>query len=1177
MGNREWTENQRHAIEDRGGSLLLSAAAGSGKTAVLVERAIGLMLDRENPMDADRLLIVSFSKAAAGELRHRLSSKLAELSAEHPGDPLILRQRQLLDRAKISTIHAFCLDLIRDNFQKLELSPGFVIADDSRIADIRQKAMEALLEELYSEADNIVFKELVELFASERDDRKLVETISALYNFIRSHPFYNRWLDEKLALYQSFERAGDSVWGRIVRSYAVEATDACLSMINMAIGLAENCENTKKSYLPALHEDKSLLLALKERADSALWDELCAFVGGLKLARLSAIRGEENVDERELIKSLRTRVKDTLDDLQNRAFTATEQDFEEDVEDLLPKLSELFRATKRYDHLFSEMKKEEGVVDFSDLEQLAITLLVDGEDGCTFTSLAGELSCRYDQIMVDEYQDTNGAQDLIFSAISDGGKKLFMVGDVKQSIYRFRQAMPELFIEKKDRFAPYDGCSHPACITLGHNFRSRHEVTQELNRLFALLMSRKMGEIDYTPDEYLTSAATFCQSSEAGWELHLLDISEKDKEQSAAQLEAEYLARRVKELIATGYRVQDGDGQRPVRAGDVCLLLRSYAGRASFYYQAFSDAGLNPTAKLAGGYLESREISSVLNVLAAIDNPLLDIQLIGAMMSPIFGFTSDEIATIRLCAKGDSFYTALAASAGAGSEKSERFLRFLSEYRRHAALMSVDMLITRLYRDTGFDLMVGSMPQGEGRRANLRLLIEYAATYDRMGYKGLTTFLRAIGRITERGDDLSAAPVSHGEEGVVIMSVHNAKGLEFPVVILANADHSFNREDLSRPTITHPQLGFACMRRISGERRQFVTLPLAALRLEMERYSLSEELRILYVALTRAKEKLIVSAAIKNPMKKVRALYTPLDDQNRLPPYIVGECRSVSDWILMALLHHPHLGQKLMDGESSAVPGFRLCFALPGDVEKSESIDVNTKTALPNREDIDELCRRYKFEYPFDTDTHTAAKLSVSELTKGKQKEKESFKSRPAFLEKRGISPAAKGNAVHHFMQMCDYQLASANPKEELKRLVERGYLTASEGDAVALDVIAGFFSSPLAERMFAAKRIIREHKFIFQPDRELIERFGLSGLLGEGTVVQGIADCFFVEADGGAVIVDYKTDRVKEPDELRERYGMQLLLYKEILEQSLGLSVKECFLYSFYLGSEIKVDLKPV
>jgi ATP-dependent helicase/nuclease subunit A len=1170
MGRREWTKNQQKAIRDRGGTLLLSAAAGSGKTAVLVERAVGLMLDRTHPMDADRLLIVSFSRAAAAELRQRLAARLAEIAAENPADPLAIRQRQLLERACIGTVHAFCLELLREHFQRLELSAGFAIADDSQTAQLRQQAMKSLLEELYAKEDNAVFRELVELFASDRDDRRLVEAIESLYGFVRSHPFYDRWLAQKLELYQSFQRAGDSVWGQIARSFACEAAEACLSVTEAAVVLAGECESTRKAYLPALLEDQKMLSQFAQMAPEAPWDSLCGMLQSWTLPRLGSIRGEEDLAARDQIKAMRARVKKTLEELRTRVFVATEAQFEEDLCDLLPKLTELFSAVSRYDSLYSELKRDRQLVDFSDLEQLALRLLAVDEHA--FTPLAAELSERYDQIMVDECQDTNGAQDLIFAALDGGRGKLFLVGDVKQSIYRFRQAMPELFVEKRDRFAPYDGKSHPACLALGHNFRSRPEITREINGLFSLLMSRRMGEIDYTPEEYLISAGTFPPSGQAGWELHLLDLPAGALSAAdAAEMEARYLARLIRSMIASGYQVADGAGTRPMRPGDVCLLLRSYSGRVRLYCRALAEEGLSPVARLEEGYLESREVAAVLNLLRAIDNPLRDIPLVGAVMSPAFGFSADDIARIRLYAKQGSFYEALTAAAAGGCEKSAGFLEFLSDYRRHAATLPADRLLGRLYKDTGFELMAGAMPDGAQRRANLRLLVDYASHYDRLGYKGLSAFVAVLDGILERGGDLARAPAAGGEDGVAVMSVHNAKGLEFPVVILADTGHGFNREDLRRPVILHPHLGFACMRRIPSERRQFVTLPLAAVRLEQQRGALSEEMRILYVALTRAKEKLIVSAALRDPARKARELYTPLDREGRIPPYAVAGSGSFSDWILMATAHHPRLGAALLSGEDACIPGFRLCFACPDAGGAADISYLEAQPAQPDPHLLLEWERRLRWRYPFEAETKTPAKLSVSQLSHGA--DGEFFSRTPAFLQGGALSSAQRGSAAHRFMQLCDYRRAAADCAAERDRLVEGGFLTPAEGEALILKQVERFFASPLAERMFSARRLVREHKFIFQVDGELIARCSLEGRLGEGTVLQGVADCYFIEADGGAVLVDYKTDRVKNAGALLERYGTQLKLYREILRRALGLRVKECILYSFYLGSEIPLD----
>lgn len=1174
-----WTPAQRSAIEARGRTVLVSAAAGSGKTAVLTERVIRRILDPQNPVDADRLLVVTFSNAAAAEMRSRIGARLSELIEADPSNQNLLRQQLCLQRAQICTIHAFCLDLLRRHFQKLEIAPGFRIADPRELGLMREEAAQTVMEQFYREDDGS-FSELVELLSTGRDDRRVTDTLFSLYDFIRAHPFYNDWLEEKLRYYDPDCPVAQTVWGELSLHYAAETLRYAAQRLQGAIAAMEDDEKMAAAYLPAFQADFGQVQALLGLVENQDWDGICRRLALLEYPRLGALRGYEGEERKRAVQAARKEARELVEGLRARPFCSTAAEFAQDMRDLRGKVTVLFALARAFDQTLYALKKAKKVLDFSDLEQLALTLLAEkkGEGYCP-TPLARELSERYEEIFIDEYQDTNQAQDLLFTAISRQGDNLFLVGDVKQSIYRFRQASPELFMQKKERYAPYAAAPQaagPGKIILGENFRSRAEVTGAVNFLFGRIMSRRVGEIEYTAEEALVPAASYPPMAGAGVELHLLDLSLS--EDAAALCEARYAAGLIAQLLESGAQVTDRSGSlRPVRRGDICILLRSLSGKAPIYLRALADAGVQCRADGQGGYLDSVEVSSLLSLLRAVDNPLLDISLVAAMMSPIFAFSADEMAAVRLCRREGPLYLALTLRAEQDA-RCAAFLATLAAIRRWAATMPTDRLIRRILEETGFDAMVLAMKQGQARRQNLRLLVRYAADYEQAGYRGLSEFIRLIDRMQERGDDLPAAGApSGGGDAVQLMSIHRSKGLEFPVVLLCDSSKGFNKEDLRSSTLLHPEIGFACVRRDLGRQCQFSTVPLEAMRLETERLLLSEEMRVLYVALTRARERLLITSAQKDLSAKLRALSCALDEGGRLPAYAVRRCGSYADWMLMAALHHPdgELLRAQIDSELTPLPDpsrLRVVLATPGALPPPAERGA-ARTALPDPVLLARLREQTAWRYHDPAAAQTPAKLAVTAIVREEEAqagEERAFTARPAFLQEYHMTAAERGTALHQYMLFADHAAAQKDLPAELRRLCERRFLTEREARAIRLDQVRAYYQSGLARRVQAAPRVWRELRFMTELGAERLGE--LLPEMGQNKVtVQGIIDLVFEEA-GGLVIVDYKTDRVEDPSELIGRYTRQLELYAEVLPQTLGLPVREKILYSTFLAREISV-----
>ncbi len=1176
---RNWTPEQLAAIEARGGSVLVSAAAGSGKTAVLVERVIRRIADPADPVSADTLVVATFSNAAAAEIRERVEAALEERLLASPNDYGLRRQQMLLQKAHIGTIHSFCLNLIRRNFQKLDIPADFRIGDENELALMRGEACSEVIEEAYQTGDD-TFLALVELVSSSRDDRALAQTVERLYAFVRSHPFFDGWFEDKLDQYDPERGLTDTEWGKCILDYACEALSHAKDALQWATDTIMGDEKLTKAYLPAFSADRTHAASLLSLAQSGDWDGLYAALRKSGFARLGSLRGFEDTALKDRLTAVRGEYKDIVKNLRERQLCATTEQHRDDMRDLHPKVARLFALVQSFALRYEEKKREKSYLDFSDLEQLALRLLVRREDGKTLpTPLARELSAEISEICIDEYQDVNEAQNEIFSAVSKEGGNLFLVGDVKQSIYRFRQAMPELFMRCKDEFAPYDGVSFPAKLILGRNFRSRAGVTDAVNFTFHQLMSRRVGEIDYSGEEYLIPAAQYPPADAPFTRLHILDVNEV--EEDAGVLEARHIAAEIQALVRGGVPVTDGGVQRPIRYGDIAILLRSVKGRAPVFEKELAACGVPVRGDAGGDALTAREVSVLLALLRAVDNPLSDLDVAAVMLSPMFLFTATQLSYIRLAAPRAPLWLAAAEYAHT-DEKTADFLQTLSILRTEAVSLPVDRLIDRAYRLTDYDLKVRAMTGGEKRLANLRLLCEYARGYESAGYGGLPGFVRLMTRMTEEGLTLGEAPAFFNTGDTVrIMSIHKSKGLEFPVCFVADCAKQFNRRDLAQQSLLHSRLGFSCKRRLPEEMLQFTTVPHEALRLELARGMTSEELRVLYVAMTRAKERLYITAAEKNIESKLARLAVGLTGGESIDPFTVMGGMSFSDWLISAALRRPEAellreragldGSVVLDNDKEEPWEILIKSAPVEETRQDASLQKNRQGEAPRCEpDADLLARlrqRVGAQYPHQAAAGIPTKLAVSDIAK---KQGGTILGAPAFTFSQGLTPAQKGSALHKFMQFADYDAARKNLTEELARMEQLAYLSGEEAAAVDKTALKRFFDGTLAARMFSSERVMRELKFIFALSAA---EYAQDDTLppGESVMLQGVADCVFFE-NGGLVVVDYKTDRVKTAGELASRYATQLYYYKRAMMQSFALPVKQCLLYSFALGEAIEI-----
>lgn len=1186
MADRQWTAEQKQAIEARGGTLLVSAAAGSGKTAVLVERVVGRMTDPNHPCDADRLLVVTFTNAAAAEMRARLAARLHTLAVEHPEDANLRRQQILLQHAHISTIHAFCLELLRAHFEKLDIPPDFRIADENEARVLLGDTLDELLEESYAGgAAGGAFLHLSEMLGAGRDDTSLTDTILRLFDFLRSLPDPDAWLDEKLALYRTDIPLGDTLWGQAALRFASAALGNAAGALRAALETMRGVDTLEKAYGGAF----ASLLAQVERACSLAnakdWDGVTAAVQGMVYDRLGAARKVDDPALRDRLKGVRDTVKEQMDKLCAGVLCCTEAEYRVDVERLRPLAESLFGVVKELDSRFYAKKAEKGILDFGDLERLALRLLR-GKDGSP-TPAAYAVAAQFEEVLVDEYQDVNPAQDAIFRAVSREEQNLFMVGDVKQSIYRFRKATPELFIEKKETFSPYDGHTYPARIVLGRNFRSRAGVAEAVNFVFGQLMSRELGGIDYGEEERMTPAAVYFDrpGNEADFALHLVETAAYDENDDNAMLEARYVARTVARMLREGYTVQGAGGPRSVVCKDFCILLRGANRLAQTYVDALKEEGLPAYADIAGGYLGSYEVAVMLALLRVLDNPLQDIPLLSVMLSPVFGFSPDDLAGLRLEHPKGHLYLAVLARAKAEGGHFAAFVEMLDDLRRLAAVLPSDRLILRVYESTAFLDICTAMPGGAGRRANLRLLLDYARSYEAAGFRGLAGFVRFVDRVAEDADLPPASTVSEDADVVRVMSIHKSKGLEFPVCIVAGLGRRFNREDSRRGTLFHPEYGFGSYLRDPALSCHVTTLPREVVRIETERGSMAEEMRVLYVAMTRAKEKLICVAAVPTAEKAVAsaaALLRP--DGAGIVPFAAMQAPNFMAWLLACVLRHPSCGCLRALAGLDELSILSTAHSMEPVIAQAEGAcktapDVEQETPQPVDEELlAEIRRRIAFVYPHEPLTRLPSKLAVSEIAE-ERLHRDFGVRRPSFVQ-AGLSAAQKGTALHTFMQLAD--LANLHSTEdvaaEARRLVKSAHLLPEEGKAVDAAQVLAFLETPLFARLRRAERIWKELRFNLTVSPDELSGMGMDVPAPTNTaldvraqiVLQGMADVVWVE-DGRYFILDYKTDHAGA-DELRARYAGQLALYARAVGQIFRTPVAACYLYGFAQGALVEL-----
>lgn len=1217
-----WTREQQQVISLRNRNILVSAAAGSGKTAVLVERILSMVTDPVQPVDIDRLLIVTFTKAAAGEMRERIRDAIEKKIEEEPDNEHLQRQTTLIHNAQITTIHSFCQYVLRNHFHAIGLDPGFRVADEGELKLLRHDTAETLLEEAYA-SESEAFTAFAEQFATGKGDEEIIDCMLSIYQYSMSFPWPKLWLTQCKKAYQpgTMEEFVRQPWLESI----TQQTERILADMEQetlrGIALCRQ-EGGPYMYVEALESDLALLRSLGQAKNYREYSE--KFLSKNRFARLSA-KKDAAVSEgkKEEVKAIRAQVKEGLDKLQQQYFFASAEQMKQDMEECRTVMEELLDLTGAFLDRFAEKKREKNVVDFNDLEHMALEILLEGEgEDAKPSEIAREFSNQYEEILIDEYQDSNLVQEYLLNSISrawQGRDNVFMVGDVKQSIYRFRLARPELFMEKHAAYTLEE--SDHQRVELHKNFRSRAQVLAGVNFLFTQIMTRKLGNVEYDREAALYAGASFPEDNRKEFgktEVLLLDLEQErqllaESGETQQELEARMVGNRIREIVGKELILDQKTGEyRPAQYRDMVILLRTVSGWAQSFAAVLKDLGIPAYTGSQTGYFSTVEVQTILALLRVLDNPKQDIPLTAVLRSPICGLEDGELASIRCAFPEGTFESACRRYAAGGEvetirEKLENFLNSLEHFRGLVPYTPMHELLAILLEETGYGDYAAAMPGGSQRKANLDMLVEKAMAYESTSYRGLFHFIRYIEQLQKYDVDFGEASVLGEEEDTVrIMSIHKSKGLEYPIVFVSGLAKPFNQQDLRSKVAMHGDLGVGCDWVNPTLRIKAPTLIKKTIQRQTANENLGEELRILYVAATRAKEKLILTGAVKKLEKQsVKWRLAARQQEQQFCYSALAQAASYLDWLMPALLRHRD-GEKLWEafGADAGNPpelewteaeyevrivgadtlaGEEAIRQIQGNRSIQEWLNWN-----PGQVTDEEVRRRLQdsleAKYAYEDCMDIYGTMSVSELKRqGTQmeetvelyREPEVVPLIPRFKQaEEAQTGATLGTLYHKFLEHLDYGRTENREQvlEQLEQMTKQRRFLAQEAHAISTEKIWRFLTSPIGRRMKEAARrgeLHREQQFVLGvPANQLQERWKTD----EPVMVQGIIDAYFYE-EGKIILVDYKTDRVSPGMEgkLLEKYRVQLTYYAKALEQLTGVPVAEQYLYSFAIQKELR------
>lgn len=1187
----KWTDEQKRVIDTRGKNLLVSAAAGSGKTAVLVERILSLITDPERKVDVDHLLITTFTKAAAAEMKERISRALGERIKEEPDNEWLQRQEALAERAQITTIHGFCLYVIRNYFYTIDLNPNFRIADEGEMQLLKQDVVEEVLEEAFEKRDP-AFLRFAESYAKGNRGNGLDEMVLRLYEYAIANPQPEKWLHESAMAY---EIPKDAEWAGFFGSSAMQ--EELRTMFADLVKLLEQAlEIARAPYGPLPYE--GVLLSDMQFLDSLqqceTLEQIEEYLAGMSFKRLPAknTRAMKEADEELSAQAagLRDEMKESLKKLQKQYFSMPKEVLFDQMRETGANVQTLISLTLTFLCRLEERKRQKNILDFSDQEHLALRILTREENGELVPSQVADVFADYfAEIMVDEYQDSNLVQEEILKSISGhrrGKENRFMVGDVKQSIYRFRQAEPGLFLEKYNR---YQTGAEGMRIDLDKNFRSRGQVLDPVNEIFYKIMRPELGGIDYDVTASLKVGAEYPENPEVRAELLLLseedwDAHGQESRLTKIEMEAHLIASRIRHMLEKEKVTEDGK-MRPVRLGDMVILLRTMAGWSEVFVRILQEEGIPAVAQSREGYFQTMEVETLLAYLRVLDNPTQEIPLASALHSFLGGFSSTDMANIKAAFPEDGFARSCVRYQEEGEDETLRerlraFYEQIRRYRQKASYTSIHELLWQIVTETGYLDEVQALPGGRQRLANVEMLLQKARDFEKISYHGLFHFIRYIEKMQKYQMDFGEASITAGDgDAVRIMSIHHSKGLEFPVIFVAGLGKKFNRMESTDPVLLHREYGIGLDYVDLENRMHAPTLLKKLISRKNMTDSLGEELRVLYVALTRAREKLILTGMAKE--KQLELLYSPGNGRRLSYSYLIG-AQSSMDWLLAAIPDKELLDVKQVSCEQL------IKEAVKKQMETMLSREELERTALLYKTEeslLGEIDRHLNWKYPWDLEKQSRQKYSVTELKKLRMAEESESAQElyqesdivpliPQFIEKTSTKTgAARGTVYHTIMEWMDLPAHAGIDQvvAELTRLKQSGKLEEEDLAAVNPMDFVRFLRTDLAERMLSAKArgvLYREQPFVIGVPSSEVEE---DGDPEETVLIQGIIDAFFYEKDE-IVILDYKTDKVYRKEDLAEKYHAQLLYYQQALEMMTGKCVKEKLIYSFELGDVIKI-----
>ena len=1235
MPEVKWTKEQSQAINEKGSNILVAAAAGSGKTAVLVERIINKIIN-EN-IDIDKLLVVTFTNAAASEMRERILDAIYKKLEEYPENQNLQRQITLINKASICTIDSFCLEVVRNNFFELDnISPNFRIADTTEIELLKQEVIEDIFEEKYENQDEN-FSKLINTYTSYRDDTPLKELVLKTYSYIQSSPFPKEWLNEKTEMFNLKDKLNEDFsktpWGNILlKEIEEEIIDDIKTLEDIKKEL--DLDSELESFSQVVRSDLDFLKILQENINN--WDELYKIYNNMSF--VSWPRKKIESDLKEYAKNVRDDVKKKFSSKLSKILICNSEEANQDIFDMYEILLKLKNLILEFGKEFSKRKRLKNMVDFNDIEHLALDILIKKqEDKIEITDVAKRYQKKFIEIAIDEYQDSNLVQEYILTSISNNNN-IFMVGDVKQSIYKFRQAMPELFISKYKTYKNKENKSENdnLKIQLFKNFRSRKNVLDFTNLIFENIMSGSLGDIEYNQEEYLNLGADYKEIEQnLKAEIDIINLKDQENEEENTseileeeenterleniQVEARFVASKIKELIENKFQVFDRKKNcfRDIKYKDIVVLLRSTKTSAPIFEEEIINLDMPVFSDSSQEYLDSIEIENIMSLLRIIDNPIQDIPLVTVLRSNIGKFTDDELVEIRLSDKYDNFYNAMQkAKINVGKnlqEKIEKFLNNLEKWRKEQEYLALDEFIWKLYSDTGYYNYVGLMPNGELRQANLKMLFERAKQFETASFKGLYNFINFIEKLKLSSGDLGSAKlIGENDDVIRIMSIHKSKGLEFPVVFLANTGKQFNLMDLNKNILLHQELGIGVKYINYDKQVQYDTLSKSAIRSKVFTETLSEEMRILYVALTRAKEKLYITGTMNDYEKEIEKMKIQVEryskNGNKINQILIKKYKKYLDWINLVYLYEKGNTKDLIEYnvlEKEEI--IKKCKRIEQEeIDVVKILDEHKK----DKEEIKKIEKILNFEYKHklaitiptmssvtqikqmqdnikgskvgkEDKEKAVQKLDKSEFLKenkvGKEYKKEEMIitfDKPKFLKEDKedkLTNAEKGTLVHlcmqHLNEKVEYNLEKI--KELVEELERKEIITSKEKENINLYKILEFTKSNIWKEMKKAKKVYKERPFFIN----ILAKEIYKEEIEEKILIQGIIDLYYINENDEIILVDYKTDYVErgKEQELIEKYKKQLELYCKAIEEANKKQVSRIYIYSVYLGREIE------